>query len=91
MNYIYVIDDKLKLLKIINESELLHALKEYGNITFKEFIDNDKNETKIAIPFNLNTLSSIFIFDTEEKTIAKRAAQIYTVTLSSSLLNNRPS
>lgn len=45
LNYIYVIDDKLKLLKIINESELLHALKEYGNITFKEFIDNDKNET----------------------------------------------
>ena len=45
LNYIYVVDDKLKLLKIINENELLEALKLYGDITFKDFIEKTKSET----------------------------------------------
>ena len=45
LNYIYVVDDKLILLKIVNESELLEALKLYGDITFKEYIAMVKNET----------------------------------------------
>ena len=43
-NTFYVIDDDMKLLKIIHEDELLSALKKYGNITLEEYVKkNIKN------------------------------------------------
>ena len=37
-NSFYILDDELKVLKILNEDELLEALGEYGNITLEELI-----------------------------------------------------
>lgn len=38
-NIFYVLDDELKLLYILNEDELIEALKIYGNITLEEYKD----------------------------------------------------
>lgn len=37
-NSFYILDDELKVLKILNEDELLEDLGEYGNITLEELI-----------------------------------------------------
>ncbi|NFG24445.1 peptidase M50 [Clostridium botulinum] len=37
-NTFYVIDDDMKLLRIIHEDELLSALKKHGNITLEEYV-----------------------------------------------------
>ncbi|MGL4773059.1 MAG: site-2 protease family protein [Clostridium sp.] len=37
-NTFYILDEEMKLLKIIHEDELIEALKEYGNITVEEYI-----------------------------------------------------
>lgn len=44
-NVFYILDDELKVLKIISENELLEALKNYGNINLEEYIDisNENN------------------------------------------------
>ena len=42
----YILDDELKILKIISENELLEALKNYGNINLEEYI-NISNENNI--------------------------------------------
>lgn len=44
-NIFTVLNIDMKLMDIIYEEEILNALKEYGNITFKELIDK-KNENK---------------------------------------------
>lgn len=41
-NTFYVLDEELKLLKIIHEDELLEGLKNYGNITLEEYINRLK-------------------------------------------------
>ena len=33
-----VLDDNMRVMKIIYEEEIINALKEYGNITFEELI-----------------------------------------------------
>ncbi|MDQ0148695.1 site-2 protease family protein [Eubacterium multiforme] len=38
-NTFYILDEELKLLKIIHEDELLEGLKNYGNITLEEYIN----------------------------------------------------
>lgn len=45
-NVFYILDDELKVLKIISENELLEALKNYGNINLEEYI-NISNENNI--------------------------------------------
>ncbi|MDU1855054.1 MAG: peptidase M50, partial [Clostridium baratii] len=45
-NIFYILDDELKILKIISENELLEALKNYGNINLEEYI-NISNENNI--------------------------------------------
>lgn len=43
-NIFYILDDELKILKIISENELLEALKNYGNINLEEYINiSNKN------------------------------------------------
>lgn len=37
-NCFYILDDELKVLKIINEDELLGAIESYGNITLEELL-----------------------------------------------------
>lgn len=44
-NTFYVLDEELKLLKIIHEDELLESLKKFGNITLEEYI-NELKETQ---------------------------------------------
>ncbi|MEG0237992.1 MAG: site-2 protease family protein [Clostridium sp.] len=41
-NVFYILDEELKVLKIISEDELLEALKDYGNITLEEYIKLNK-------------------------------------------------
>ncbi|MGL4570031.1 MAG: site-2 protease family protein [Clostridium sp.] len=41
-NVFYILDEELKILKIISEDELLEALKNYGNITLEEYIKLNK-------------------------------------------------
>lgn len=43
-NSFYVLDDELKLIKIIYEDELIEALKKYGNITLEEYIFKGKEK-----------------------------------------------
>ena len=38
-NTFYILDEELKLLKIIHEDEILEGLKNYGNITLEEYIN----------------------------------------------------
>jgi len=38
-NTFYVLDEEMKLIYILNEDELIEALKIYGNITLKEYIE----------------------------------------------------
>lgn len=45
-NVFYILDDELKVLKVISENELLEALKNYGNINLEEYI-NISNENNI--------------------------------------------
>lgn len=45
-NSFYILDDDLRLLKIIYEDELIEALKEYGNITLEEYILKIEGENK---------------------------------------------
>lgn len=45
-NVFYILDEELKVLKIISENELLEALKNYGNINLEEYI-NISNENNI--------------------------------------------
>lgn len=45
-NVFYILDDELKVLKVISENELLEALKNYGNINLEEYI-NIYNENNI--------------------------------------------
>lgn len=33
-----VLDENMKVLRVVYEEEIINALKEYGNITFEEFI-----------------------------------------------------
>ena len=43
-NVFYILDDELKILKVISENELLEALKNYGNINLEEYINiSNKN------------------------------------------------
>ncbi len=37
-NTFYILDDDMKLIYILNEDELIHALKVYGNMTLEEYI-----------------------------------------------------
>lgn len=43
-NSFYILDDELKVLKILNEDELLEALGEYGNITLEEVVKISANK-----------------------------------------------
>lgn len=42
LNYIYVVDDNLALIKIICEKELVDAAFKFGNITFKDYLYKDE-------------------------------------------------
>lgn len=43
-NVFYILDDELKVLKVISENELLEALKNHGNINLEEYINiSNKN------------------------------------------------
>jgi len=42
-NSFFVLDEEMQLLGIINEDELINALKEFGNMTLEEFIIKIKN------------------------------------------------
>lgn len=41
-NTFYILDEEMRLLKIIHEDEIIEALKEFGNITIEEYIDINK-------------------------------------------------
>ncbi|MGV2643389.1 peptidase M50, partial [Clostridium perfringens] len=38
-NTFYILDDDMKLIYILNEDELIDALKVYGNMTLEEYIE----------------------------------------------------
>lgn len=42
-NTFYVLDDELKLIYILNEDELVEALKLYGNISIEDYVNLKKN------------------------------------------------
>ena len=41
-NTFYILDEELKLLKIMHEDELIESLKNFGNITLEEYINKLK-------------------------------------------------
>lgn len=43
-NSFYILDDDLRLLKTINEDEVIETLKTYGDITIEEYIKNIKSQ-----------------------------------------------
>ncbi|MBE6049508.1 MAG: peptidase M50 [Clostridium sp.] len=43
-NSFYILDDELRVLKILNEDGLIEALKSYGNITLEEFLKISENK-----------------------------------------------
>ena len=43
-NSFYVLDDDMKLIYVLNEDELVEALKIYGNISLEDYVKN-KNDS----------------------------------------------
>lgn len=44
-NSFYVLDDDMKLIYILNEDELVEALKSYGNISIEEYVNTKKDSS----------------------------------------------
>ncbi|MGL5477420.1 MAG: peptidase M50, partial [Clostridium sp.] len=40
-NTFYILDEEIKLLKIIHEDEVIKGLKEYGDISLEEYIKKE--------------------------------------------------
>lgn len=45
-NTFFILDEEMKVLKIIHEDELIEALKEYGNLTVEEYMKKRNNRDK---------------------------------------------
>lgn len=48
-NTFYILDDDMKLIYILNEDELIDALKNYGNMTLEEYVKGNPNVTKSGL------------------------------------------
>ena len=48
-NTFYILDDDMKLIYILNEDELIDALKSYGNMTLEEYVNQNPNVTKSGL------------------------------------------
>lgn len=48
-NTFYILDDDMKLIYILNEDELIDALKNYGNMTLEEYVKQNPNVTKSGL------------------------------------------
>ena len=44
-NSFYVLNDDMKLIYILNEDELVEALKAYGNISIEDYVNNKKESS----------------------------------------------